>query len=140
MGSRQSGSSGRAAIVSPAWAAFYEVSGVPAAVRVVDTLRVTGHTGENSDGEFPSDPEEQIRGTFRNIAMTLAEAGCRWRDVVELTSYHVGLRAHFPKIAFKVASEFLEKPYPAWTAVGVTELYDLDAVVEISCIAILPRS
>jgi enamine deaminase RidA (YjgF/YER057c/UK114 family) len=140
VGRKGSGSSTREMIVPREWAAFYEVSGVPAAVRVGNTVRLSGHTGENSDAEFPPDPQDQMRGTFQNIALTLAEAGCGWKDVVELTSYHVGLRAHFPEIAFEVASEFLEKPYPAWTAVGVTELYDLEALVEISCIAIIPPS
>jgi enamine deaminase RidA (YjgF/YER057c/UK114 family) len=36
-----------------------------------------------------------------------------------------------------VAPEFLAKPYPAWTDVGFTELFEPDAVVEISCVAII---
>ena len=58
-----------------------------------------------------------------------------WSDVVALTSYCVGLRQQAP-VLIKVASEFLVEPYPVWTAVGVTELWDADAVVEISCVAI----
>jgi len=41
---------------------------------------------------FSEDVEEQVRGTFRNIALTLAEAGLDWSNVVELNSYHVGLQ------------------------------------------------
>jgi len=40
----------------------------------------------------------------------------------------------------RVAADFLDVPYPAWTAVGVTELWPPEAVVEISCIAILGRA
>lgn len=38
-----------------------------------------------------------------------------------------------------VAAEFLTEPYPAWTAVGVTELFDSEAVIEISCVAVVPH-
>ena len=119
------------------WADFYEETRIPAAVRVGDTLRLTGHTGETADGAFSPASEAQIRQTFRNIALTLAEAGATWFDVVELNSYHIGLRDHAEAL-LEVAAEFLEDPYPAWTAVGVTELFPPDAIVEISCIAVLP--
>jgi enamine deaminase RidA (YjgF/YER057c/UK114 family) len=36
-----------------------------------------------------------------------------------------------------VAADFLEAPYPAWSAVGVSELWDREAIIEISCIAVL---
>lgn len=126
----------RDTIVPPVWAAFYEETHVPAAVRVGDSLHLTGHTGEASDGLFPADPEAQIRGTFVNLALTLAEAGASWTDVVSLTTYHVGLRTQSAML-LKVAADFLDVPYPAWTAVGVTELWPPDAVIEISCIAVL---
>ena len=32
------------------------------------------------------------------------------------------------------------EPFPAWTAVGVTELYSPDAIVEISVTALIPKS
>lgn len=130
----------RLIVVPPPWEAFYQASRIPAAVRVGDTLYVTGHTGESADGAFPEDVEEQVRGTFRNVTLTLAEAGMGWADVVELTSYHVGLRSQFPEPVFGVAAEFLTEPYPAWTAAGVTELFDPDAVIEISCVAVVPGS
>ena len=126
----------RDAIVPSVWAAFYEETRIPAAVRIGDTLHVTGHTGEAADGLFPEDDEAQIRGTFLNIALTLAEAGARWSDVSSLTSYHVGLRPQTAML-LKVAADYFDAPYPAWTAVGVTELWPPEAVIEISCIAVL---
>jgi enamine deaminase RidA (YjgF/YER057c/UK114 family) len=126
----------RDVIVPAVWADFYEETHVPAAVRVGDMLRLTGHTGEDPDGVFSTEPEVQIRETFRNIALTLAEAGASWSDVVEITSYHVGLLQQ-AEATLRIAAEFLEAPYPAWTAVGVTELIIADALVEISCVAVL---
>ena len=126
----------REAIVPAVWADFYEETHIPAAVRVADTLRVTGHTGETADGTFSDDGEEQIRQAFRNITLTLAEAEARWSDVVEINSYHIGLLSQAEAL-LKVAAEFLEDPYPAWTAVGVTELILREALVEISCMAVV---
>ena len=76
-----------------------------------------------------------MRGTFRNIGLTLAEAGLGWHDVIAMNSYHVGFRDQVPAL-LAVAAEFLAKPFPAWTAVGVTELIDPEAVIEISCVAV----
>ena len=100
-----------------------------------ETLRLTGHTGEMADGSFSTDVETQIRQVFHNIGLTLAEAGVEWADVVEINSYHVGLQMQAEAL-LRVAAEFLEDPYPAWTAVGVTELIIPEALVEISCVAV----
>jgi enamine deaminase RidA (YjgF/YER057c/UK114 family) len=121
-------------VVPAHWTNFYESTHIPAAVRDGDRLYVTGHTGEDSDGSFSADPETQIRQTFCHIDATLSKGGASWADVVELNSYHVGLRAQAEAL-IAIAGEFLSDPYPAWTAVGVTELFDDQAVVEISCIA-----
>lgn len=123
-------------VVPGAWAEFYEETHIPAGVRTGGTLRVSGHTGETADGIFSAEPETQIRQTFHNIALTLAEAGARWSDVVEMNSYHVGLSSQAEAL-LRVAGEFLDDPYPAWTTVGVTELIVAEALVEISCLAVL---
>lgn len=68
----------------------------------------------------------------------LGEAEATWADVVEMTSYHIGLREHID-ILFDVHREFVAEPYPAWTAVGVTELLSKDAVVEIAVTAVRRR-
>jgi enamine deaminase RidA (YjgF/YER057c/UK114 family) len=128
----------RQAVVPDVWSPFYAATHVPAAVFAGDRLWVTGHTGEVS-GVFPDGAVAQLRQTFRNIGKTLAEAGAGWADVVELTSYHVGLREQ-SEAMLTVAGEFLEDPYPAWTAVGVAELFEPEALVEVSCVAVLPAS
>jgi enamine deaminase RidA (YjgF/YER057c/UK114 family) len=126
----------RQAIVSQGWQEFFDETNVPAAIRHGDTLYVTGHTGEEDDLTFSSDAGHQIRRTFQNIARTLAEAGADWSDVVEIVSYHVGLRSQ-ADVLIAVSKEFLAAPAPAWSAVGVTELWDEGSLVEISCVAIV---
>ena len=127
-------SSKREAIVSETWRPFYEETRIPAAIRDGDQLHVSGHTGEDRDGRFPAQVEAQIRGTFRNLTETLTAAGTDWPQVVSLTSYHVGLRGQEDTL-LRIAGELLEAPLPAWTAVGVTELWPAEALLEISCVA-----
>ena len=124
----------RDAIITPLWQDFYDATGIPAAVRTGRTLRLTGHTGSRPDGSFSDDPVEQLRQTFANIADTLVAAGFTWADVEEITTYHVGLQAQ-GDLALEVAAEFMSKPFPAWSAIGVTELYEPEAVVEIRLVA-----
>ena len=118
------------------WADFHRQTHIPAAVAVGGRIHVTGHTGTLEDGTFPDGAEAQMRQTFRNIALTLAEAGATWDDVVEITTYHVDLDAQ-RELVLRVAGEFLSDPYPAWTAVGIDALFEPDAQVEISCIALV---
>jgi enamine deaminase RidA (YjgF/YER057c/UK114 family) len=132
------GGSRQTVVVSPPFAAFYEATHIPAARRVGRRLLVTGHTGDAPDGSFSDDARTQLHQVFRNVEATLHEAGASWADVVLLNSYHVGFRAQADAL-LEVAAEFLTEPYPAWTAVGVTELIDPPALVEISCEALLPE-
>ena len=124
----------RDAIITPQWQEFFNATGIPAAVRVGETVRLTGHTGTRPDGSFSADPAEQLRQTFANVADTLAAAGGTWADVEEITSFHVGLRAQ-GDLVLEVAGEFLSQPFPAWSAVGVTELYEPEAMVELRVVA-----
>ena len=73
-------------IVTAVWADCYKETRISAALRVGDTVRVTGHSGETGEGVFSPDPEAQIRQVFHNIALTLDEAGVNWSNVVEMNS------------------------------------------------------
>ena len=138
MSAQGSASRGWEAVIPSDWTSFYAETHIPAAVWVGDTLRISSHAGESPDDVFPQDPEEQLRGAFRNIGSTLESAGATWSDVVEINSFHIGLRAH-AEFLLRVAAEFLTPPYPAWTPVGVTDLWPPEAVVEIRCVAIAKR-
>jgi enamine deaminase RidA (YjgF/YER057c/UK114 family) len=127
----------RDAIVPPAWADFYAATNIPAALRVGGMLRLTGHTGDRADGSFAAEVEAQIRQSFANVASTLGSCGATWADVVEINSFHVDFAGH-REAELTVAAEFLVAPYPAWSAVGVTELFEPDALYEIRCVAMLP--
>jgi enamine deaminase RidA (YjgF/YER057c/UK114 family) len=138
MGGAENRQTRRDAVVPDSWREFYAATGIPAAIRSGDVLRLTGHTGDRPDGTFSDDPEAQTRQTFKNVGLTLSEAGLQWSDVVEVTTYRVGLRAQ-ADIALRVAAEFLDVPYPAWTDLGITELFEPEALFEMSCVAVVRK-
>jgi enamine deaminase RidA (YjgF/YER057c/UK114 family) len=94
----------------------------------------SGITGEHPDRSVAADPETQIRDTFAFLNAHLIAAELTFDDVVEMTSYHVGLRDHI-EVFIKVKDEYVAAPYPAWTAIGVSELISEGTMVEIRIVA-----
>jgi enamine deaminase RidA (YjgF/YER057c/UK114 family) len=119
----------REATVPEGWEHAHEKFRLSPMLRVGNRLYLSGHTDEAKDG----DVETKIRSAFEDVTRTLALAGASWRDVVSITSYHVGLIEHKETI-IRVHNEFVREPYPAWTGVGVTELSG-DAIVEVAVVA-----
>lgn len=104
---------------------------------VVDTgdfLFFSGVTGVGAEGKASKDPESQFRDAFRFLGENLEAAGLSYGNVVDLTSYHVDLRRHSDTF-IKVKDEFVVDPYPAWTAIGISELWFPDLLVELHIIA-----
>jgi len=95
---------------------------------------LAGITGVHPDLSLAADPETQFRDAFRFVARHLEVAGLHFGHVVEMTTYHVGLRKHL-SVFIKVKDEFVAAPYPAWTAIGVTELITEGTLLEIRVIA-----
>jgi enamine deaminase RidA (YjgF/YER057c/UK114 family) len=80
----------------------------------------SGITGVRSDGSLSVDPATQFRDAFSFVAMHLETAGLQFDDIVEMTTYHVGLRKHLHTfIAVKdeyEARTFAEQSVaPRWT-------------------------
>lgn len=94
----------------------------------------TGVTGVDANGVMPVGEEAQFRAIFAKIGLVLAEVGLGLDTVVEMTTYHVGLRDHF-EIFDAVRLAQFSLPYPAWTAVEVAGLRREEAVVEVRVIA-----
>lgn len=101
-------------------------------------LFVTGMTGVGADGQMPEAAAEQFHNAFDKIELVLAEAGLGWDAVVEMTSYHVGIRDHFDLFT-DIRGAYMRAPYPAWTAVGVAELRRPGALVEIKVVAAVAK-
>ncbi|MEL6465991.1 MAG: Rid family hydrolase [Pseudomonadota bacterium] len=95
---------------------------------------LTGVTGAGPDGAMPETEDAQFNACFAKIALVLSEAKLGLDAIVEMTSYHVGLRAHFD-LFDRVRRAHLSDPFPAWTAVEVAGLRRPGAVVEIRVVA-----
>ena len=91
---------------------------------------MTGQTGLLADGSVPSTIAEQMRQAFTLVGECLKAADSSWSEVVEMTTYVVGLREHGATM-IEIAGEFLSVPFPAWTAVGVAELWEEGAMFEV---------
>ncbi len=99
-----------------------------------DHIFFTGFTGVDRSGELPEDHESQIRNVFEKIGYVLRDAGIDYGSIVEMTSYHVGLREHL-ELFKSIRSEYVKEPYPAWTAIEVAGFVREGAVVEIRVVA-----
>lgn len=107
------------------------------AVRAGDLLFVSGCTGSEAAADGP---RAQMRLAYTEVGEVLAAAGGSWSDVVSMTTYHVDFREHIDAM-FEIHREFVTKePFPAWTAVGVTDLYNAEGIVEIAVIAVVRRN
>lgn len=93
-------------------------------------LLCSGVIGTGEKGKLPEDIKEEFRNAWSNIGKLLAECDIGYDDIVEYTSYHVNLQANMPDF-MAVRDEFLSQPWPAWTAIGITELAIPGAHVEI---------
>lgn len=87
--------------------------------------------------EAVRDPEAQFAIAFETLRSILREGGADLSDVVEITSYHVGISAHMEAF-MRVWARYLKEPYPAWTAVGVAELIVPGGLVELRAVAVDP--
>lgn len=108
----------------------YEQFHFAPAVRAGKWLRCSGQLGTDEKFRAIAEPEAQFVQAFENVKSVLAAAKVGFRDVVELTTFHVGLLEHIGTF-MKVKDRYLEAPYPAWTAIGVVELAAPGALVEI---------
>jgi enamine deaminase RidA (YjgF/YER057c/UK114 family) len=127
-----------AVIVPKGQEVFYEQYHFAPAVKDGDRLFCSGVIGLGPDGKPSSDPEAQFAQAFETLSAVLATAGASFADVVEITTFHVGLQQHLGKF-MKVKDKYLREPYPAWTAIGITELAVPGGLVEVRATARLRR-
>jgi enamine deaminase RidA (YjgF/YER057c/UK114 family) len=116
-------------VVPAAQKHFYERFHFAPAVRAGRLLLCSGQIGAGADGRPPADPETQFALAFEQVKAVLAEAGLGFSDVVELTTFHVGMQ-HLTAFA-AVKDRYLAAPWPAWTAIGVSELAFPGGLVEV---------
>lgn len=102
---------------------------------------VAGQIGWNERGEIVgSDLTTQARQALRNIVAILAADDAKPEHIVRLTWYVTNRQAYLDaaKPLGEAYREVIGAHYPAMTAVEVSALMELGAVVEIEATAVIP--
>ncbi|WP_454017322.1 RidA family protein [Azospirillum sp. Marseille-Q6669] len=118
--------------------ALYEIHRYSAAIRSGDLLFISGQVGGREDGSPEPDFAKQVQLAFDNLREVLKAAGGTFDDIVDVTTFHTDPEAQFETVLSVKDRMFPEKPYPNWTAVGVTWLAGFD--FEIKVIARVPQT
>ncbi len=118
--------------------AMYENFHFAPAVKDGDRLFCSGVIGIGPDGKAPADPEKQFTQAFEMLKSVLGAAGASFGDIVDLTTFHVGLHTHLGTFT-KVKDRYVSEPYPAWTAIGISELAFPGGLVEVKAVARLKK-
>jgi enamine deaminase RidA (YjgF/YER057c/UK114 family) len=128
----------REAIIPAGMEAVYEKIHYAPAVKVGNTIYVSGQIGRDTAMQLVEGREAQIVQAFENLKLVLAAAGASLSDVVDVTTYHTDMR-DLP-LFMKVRDQYLTThPLPAWTAVGAHMLGGAAGYfVEIKAVAVLP--
>jgi enamine deaminase RidA (YjgF/YER057c/UK114 family) len=100
---------------------------------------VAGMIGWNEDGEFPSGFVGQLRQTLENTIAVLAEAGAGPEHVVRMTWYVKDLDSYRDNLqeAGAMYREIMGKNFPAMAVVGVSDLVESEALLEIESTAVI---
>ena len=112
-----------------------EHAGYAPAVKVGKTLYCAGQVGRTPELAVIADPELQFLAAWDNLRIVLEAGGCKFEDVVEMTTYHVDMQRHMPLFR-RVKDEVFPRSTCAWTCIGVGELARPGLLVEIKCIAV----
>ena len=129
----------QSAVVNPvSMKGLYDNFHFAAAARSSDLLVCSGQLGIGPDGRAIAEAPAQFAAAFGGVRSVLAEAGLDFTDVIEITTFHVGLREHLAAF-MKAKDAVMPAPYSAWTAIGVSELAFPGALVEIRATAQLRK-
>ncbi len=127
-----------AVVNPPSMKSLYDNFHFAAAARSSDLLVCSGQLGIGPDGRAIAEPAAQFAAAFAGVGAVLKEAGLDFSDVIEITTFHVGLREHLATF-MKAKDAAMAAPYSAWTAIGVSELAFPGAIVEIRATAQLRK-
>ncbi|MEO6827193.1 MAG: RidA family protein [Microbacteriaceae bacterium] len=115
-------------------------SGYAHGVAAGNTIYLGGQTALDIDGKIVAGGlVEQFRQAFGNVLATLAEAGGTPSDLVSVTIYLTDVDDYQAKgrEIGRIWREMAGKVYPAMAGIGVTRLWQKEALIEIQGVAVI---
>lgn len=129
----------REPIIPKGMEAVYENIRYAPAVRVGDTLYISGQIGRDENMQLVEAKEAQFVQVFENMKKVLDAAGARFEDIVDVTSFHTDMR-DLP-LYMKVRDRYFTSNFPAWTAIGAASLCGAPGYfLEVKATAVLRRT
>jgi len=112
--------------------AFQDAVGYSDAVIANGMIYLSGVVAVPREGEDSMAPA--FTRAFEALGRTLKRAGASWDDVVSFDTYHTDLAGQLDEFV-TVKNRYIKAPFPAWTALGVSSLYEPNGLVEIKIMA-----
>jgi enamine deaminase RidA (YjgF/YER057c/UK114 family) len=113
-------------------------SGFTHAVRFADTVHLSGQTAMDPTGKIvDGDIVDQFRQALTNLLTALRAAGGQPSDLLAVRIYLLDIPAYQArgKDIGRIWRELAGETYPAMTGVGVTSLWQPEAMIEIEGVA-----
>ncbi|MEF9872728.1 MULTISPECIES: RidA family protein [Micrococcaceae] len=121
-------------------ASMAKPSGYAHGVKAGDTVYLGGQTALDKDMKIvPGGIVEQFKQAFSNVLTTLVEAGGRPEDLTSVTIYLTDVddyMAHGREIG-RLWREMAGSEYPAMAGIGVSRLWQQEALIEIQGVAVI---
>ncbi|MGH3653067.1 RidA family protein [Glutamicibacter sp.] len=121
-------------------ASMAKPSGYAHGVKAGDTVYLGGQTALDKNMNIvPGGIVEQFKQAFSNVLTTLVEAGGRPEDLTSVTIYLTDVddyMAHGREIG-RLWREMAGSEYPAMAGIGVSRLWQKEALIEIQGVAVI---
>ena len=115
-------------------------SGYAHGIKVGSTVYLGGQTALDKDMKIvPGGIVEQFRQAFSNVLATLEEAGGKPEDLVDVTIYLTDVDDYMAngREIGRIWREMAGREYPAMAGIGITRLWQEEALIEIKGVAVI---
>lgn len=115
----------------------HQPRGYSHAVRVGDTIYISGQVGWDEQRKVSPVFEVQAAQALENLKRVLEAAGASVKDIVKITTYLKDL-GDMPKYR-EAREKYFSAPFPASTTVQIVSLASPELLIEIEAIAVVER-